>query len=45
MYQILKDRIIEEITGMKIITEREVEVGLGKDHFQGMFIIEEMTEA
>ena len=46
---ILKDRIIEkdieEIIGMKIIAEKEVGVGLGKDHFQGILIIEGMTEA
>ena len=30
---------------MKIIAEKEVEVGLGKDHFQGILIIEGTTEA
>ena len=30
---------------MKIIAEKEVEVGLGKDHFQGILIIEGITEA
>ena len=42
------DRIeddIEEIIGMKIITEKEVGVGLEKDHFQETLIKEEMTEA
>ena len=42
--KILKDRIeedIEEIIGMWIITEKEVGVGLEKDHFQGIFPIEE----
>ena len=47
--KILKDRIeenIEEIIGMKIITEKEVvRVGLEKHHFQGVLIIEEMKEA
>ena len=45
---ILEDRIEEdigEIIGMKIITEKEVGVGLEKDNFQGTLIIEEMTEA
>ena len=36
---------IEEIIGMKIITEKEVGVGLQKVNFQGTLIIEEMTEA
>ena len=49
MYQNLEDRVMEEnideIIGMKIITEKEVGVGLEKDHFQGILIIEEMTEA
>ena len=48
-YQILEDRIVQEnivvIIGMKIIAEKEVEVGLGKDHFQGILIIEGMIEA
>ena len=35
---------IEEIIGMKIIVEKEVEVGLGEDHFQGILITEERTE-
>ena len=35
---------IEEIIGMRIITEKEVGVGLEKDHFQGILIIEEMTK-
>ena len=46
--KILEDRIeedIEEIIGMKIITEKAVGVGLDKDNFQGILIIEEMTEA
>ena len=49
--KILEDRIveedIEEIIEMKIITEKEVGVGVEKDHFQGIIviIIEEMTEA
>ena len=46
--KILGDRIeedIEEIIGMKIITEKEVGVGLEKDHFEGTLIIEEMTKA
>ena len=30
---------------MKIITEKEVGVGLDKDHFQGTLMIEETTEA
>ena len=38
--KIFKDRIveksIEEIIGMTIMTEKEVGVGLGKDHFQGI---------
>ena len=47
--KILEDRIVEEnievIIGMKIIPEKEVGVGLGKDHFQGILIIEGMIEA
>ena len=47
--KILEDRIveenIEEITGTKIIVEKEVGVCLEKDHFQGILIIEGMTEA
>ena len=46
--QILGDRMeedIEVIIGMKIITEKEVGEGLKKDHFQGILIIEETTEA
>ena len=46
--KILKDRIeenIKVIIGMKIIAEKEVGVGLEKDNFQGILIIEEMTEA
>ena len=35
---------IEEVIEMKIIIEKEVGVGLEKDHFQGI-IIEETTEA
>ena len=31
---------IDVIIGMKIIAEREVGVGLGKDHFQGILIME-----
>ena len=45
--KILKDRIeenIEVIIGVKTIAEKEVGVGLGKDHCQGMLIIEGMTE-
>ena len=29
---------------MKIITQKEVGVGLEKYHFQGILVIEEMTE-
>ena len=40
---ILGDRIVEEnievIIGMKIIAKKEAEVGLEKDHFQGIIII------
>ena len=39
----MKDRIeedIRKIVGMRIITEKEVGVGLEKDHFQGILIIE-----
>ena len=46
--KILKDRIkehIKEIIGMKIIAEKEVWVGLEKDHFQGILVIGEMTGA
>ena len=46
--KILKDRIeenIEVIIGMKIIVEKEVGVGLAKDHFQGILIIKGMIEA
>ena len=47
--KILKDRIvgenIEEIIGMQIIAEKEVGVGLGKDHFQAILMIEGTTEA
>ena len=47
--KILTDKIveekIEEIIGMNIIAEKEVGVGLGIDHFQGILIIEGMTEA
>ena len=46
--KILKDRIEEDIEvsmWMKIITEKEVGVGLEKDHFQGILVIGEMTEA
>ena len=47
--KILEDRIVEEnigvIIGMKIIAEKEVGVGLGKDHFQGILIIEGTIEA
>ena len=47
--KLLKDRIIEEsieeIIEIKIIVEKEVGVGLVKDHFQGLVIIEGMTEA
>ena len=45
----MKDKIteenIEEIIGVKIMIKKEVDLGLGKDHFQGIPIIEEMTEA
>ena len=48
MYQNLKVRIVKEnievIIGMKFIVEKEVGVGPGKDHFQGILIIEGMTE-
>ena len=47
--RILEDRIVEEnievIIGMRIIAEKEVGVGLGKDHFQGILIIEGTIEA
>ena len=48
--KILEDRIveedIEENIKMKIITEKEVGVGLEEDHFQGIIIkMEETTEA
>ena len=47
--KILEDRIVEEnievIIGMKLIAEKEVGVDLGKDHFQGILIIEEKIEA
>ena len=47
--KILEDRIVEEnievIIEMKIISEKEVEVGLGKDHFQEILVIEGMIEA
>ena len=47
--KILEDRIVEEnievIIGMKIITEEVVGVGLEKDHFQGILIIEGTIEA
>ena len=46
--KILEDRIVEkniEVTiGMKIIAEKEVEVGLEKDHFQGMVVIKGIIE-
>ena len=48
MYQILKDSIeedIEIIIAMKIVTDKEVAVGLEKNNFQGILIIEEMTKA
>ena len=39
----MEDRIVEQnikvIIGMKLIAEREVGVGLEKDHFQGIIII------
>ena len=45
----MKDRKVEEkievIIGKRIIAEKEVEVGLEKDHFQGILIIEGMIEA
>ena len=47
--KILKDRIVKgnivEITGMKIIAEKEIGAGLEKDHFHGILLIEGMTEA
>ena len=46
--KILTDRIeedIEVIIGMKIITEKEIVVGMEKDTFQGILITGEMTEA
>ena len=47
--KIMEDRIVEEnievIIGMKITVEREVGVGLEKDHFQEILIIEGMIEA
>ena len=47
--KILEDRIVEEnievIIGKKVIAEKEVGVGLEKNHFQGIkTIIEGMTE-
>ena len=44
----LEDRIeedIKEIIGLKIIAEKEIGVGLEKDNFQGILIIEEKIEA
>ena len=47
--KILEDRIVEEntavIIGIKIIAEKEVGVGLKKDHFQEILIIEGTIEA
>ena len=48
--KILEERIVEEntevIIGMKVIAKKEVGVGIGKDHFQGItLIIEGMLEA
>ena len=48
--KILEDKTVEEntevIIEMKVIAEKEVGVGLGKDHFQGItIIIEGMIEA
>ena len=47
--KILEDRIVEKntevITQMKITAEKEIEVGLRKDYFQGKRIIEGMIEA
>ena len=47
--KILEGRIVEEnievIIGMKTITEKEVGVGLEKDHFQEIIIIEGTIEA
>ena len=44
--KIFEDRIVEEdiegIIGMQIITDKEVRVGLEKDHFKGIIIIEGM---
>ena len=47
---ISEDKIVEEntevIIGMEVIAEKEVGVGLGKDHFQGKtIIVEGMIEA
>ena len=42
-YQDFRRKIIEKntevIIGMKVIAEKEVGVGVGKDHFQGIMII------
>ena len=47
--KILEYRRVEEnieiIIRMKFIAEKEVGVGLGKDHFQGILIIEGTIEA
>ena len=47
--KILVDRIVEEnievIIGMKITVQREVGVGLEKDHFQGIIIVLGIREA
>ena len=46
--KILEDKVveenIEEIIGMNIIVEKDVGVGLEKDHFQGILLIEGTTE-
>ena len=46
--KILGDRTVEENTeitiGIKITVEKEVGIGLEKDHFQGMLIIEGTIE-
>ena len=44
----MEDKIVEENIevniGMKIKAEKEVAVGLGKDHFQGILMIEGTIE-
>ena len=47
--KIMGDKIVREntevIIGMKITAEKEGRVGLGRDHFQGILIINRMIEA